>query len=67
MLVSSHNPSPKLDIIMVMLNVLCMAGALVGTYATSNGAPEPGSGNKAFVSRWRYYGQGQEVDYGVLV
>lgn len=44
-----------------------MTGALVGTYATSNGALEPGSGNKAFVSRWRYYGQGQEVDYGVLV
>lgn len=44
-----------------------MTGALVGTYATSNGALGPGSGNKAFISRWRYYGQGQEVDYGAFV
>lgn len=41
-------------------------GTLVGAYATTHGA----SSNhtvKAYVSRWRYKGQGQEVDEGVIV
>lgn len=41
-------------------------GTLVGTYATTHGA----HGNhtvQAYVSRWRYQGQGQEVDEGVIV
>lgn len=41
-------------------------GTLVGAYATTHGA----RGNqtvKAYVSRWRYQGQGQEVDEGVIV
>ena len=41
-----------------------VVGALVGTYATSNGGP----GNTgSYVGRWRYYGQGQKVDYGDFV
>lgn len=41
-------------------------GTLVGAYATTHGT----SGNhtvQAYVSRWRYQGQGQEVDEGVIV
>ena len=41
-------------------------GTLVGAYATTHGV----SGNhtvKGYVSRWRYQGQGQEVDEGVIV
>lgn len=41
-------------------------GTLVGAYATTHGA----RGNhtvQAYVSRWRYQGQGQEVDEGVIV
>lgn len=41
-------------------------GTLVGAYATTHGA----LGNhtvKAYVSRWRHQGQGQEVEEGVIV
>ncbi|PKY01638.1 xylosidase : arabinofuranosidase [Aspergillus campestris IBT 28561] len=39
-------------------------GTLVGVYATSNG----GSGQtEAYVSRWRYEGQGQKIDHEVIV
>ncbi|GAT29299.1 arabinofuranosidase [Aspergillus luchuensis] len=39
-------------------------GALVGAYATKNG----GVGyTPAYISRWRYQGQGQEIDYGRIV
>jgi beta-xylosidase len=41
-------------------------GTLLGAYATAHGV----SGNhttKAYVSRWRYEGQGQEVEEGVIV
>ncbi|KAF9892135.1 hypothetical protein FE257_002541 [Aspergillus nanangensis] len=39
-------------------------GSLVGAYATSNG----GSGStEAYISRWKYDGQGQMIDHGVVV
>ncbi|KAL4893209.1 glycosyl hydrolase [Aspergillus ambiguus] len=39
-------------------------GTLVGVYATSNG----GAGStEAYVSRWRYDGEGQKIDDGVVV
>ncbi|KAJ0116970.1 Glycoside hydrolase family 43 [Diaporthe amygdali] len=41
-------------------------GTLVGAYATTHGAAENHTAN-AYVSRWRYQGQGQEVDEGVIV
>lgn len=41
-------------------------GTLVGAYATTHGARGNNS-VKAYVSRWRYQGQGQEVDEGVIV
>ena len=43
--------------------MLCL-GTLVGTYATSNG----GSGTtEAYVSRWRYRGEGQKISEGEFV
>lgn len=41
-------------------------GTLVGAYATTHGASCNNTA-KAYVSRWRYQGQGQEVDDGVIV
>ncbi|PYI03272.1 xylosidase : arabinofuranosidase [Aspergillus sclerotiicarbonarius CBS 121057] len=39
-------------------------GSLVGAYATKNG----GSGSTpAYISRWRYQGQGQKIDYDRIV
>jgi beta-xylosidase len=39
-------------------------GTLVGVYATSNG----GSGTtESYVSRWRYQGEGQGINYGTFV
>lgn len=44
--------------------MLTVVGALVGAYATKNG----GVGyTPAYISRWRYQGQGQEIDYGRIV
>lgn len=42
-------------------------GTLVGVYATTNGVSDGETQTPAYVSRWRYHGQGQEVDYGVFV
>lgn len=41
-------------------------GTLVGAYATTHGAPGIRTVT-AYVSRWRYQGQGQEVEEGVIV
>lgn len=41
-------------------------GTLVGAYATTHGVSVNHT-VKAYVSRWRYQGQGQEVDEGVFV
>ncbi|EKG19142.1 Glycoside hydrolase family 43 [Macrophomina phaseolina MS6] len=41
-------------------------GTLIGTYATSN-AMEGKNTAKAYVSRWRYQGQGQEIGNGHIV
>lgn len=41
-------------------------GTLVGVYATTHGVSVNHT-VKAYVSRWRYHGQGQEVDEGVFV
>lgn len=41
-------------------------GTLVGVYATSHGVFGSHTVN-AYVSRWRYQGEGQEVDEGVIV
>lgn len=39
-------------------------GSLVGVYATSNG----GAGSTpAYISRWRYEGRGQMIDFGRVV
>lgn len=45
-----------------------MLGALVGAYATTNGvSADNEKETPAYISRWRYHGPGQEVDYGVFV
>lgn len=41
-------------------------GTLVGVYATTHGVSVNHT-VKAYISRWRYQGQGQEVDEGVFV
>lgn len=41
-------------------------GTLLGAYATTHGVSGNHTAN-AYVSRWRYQGQGQEVDEGVIV
>jgi len=46
-------------------------GALLGVYATCNGAGQgedcPGGGDKAYWQRWRYSGRGQEIAEGEVV
>ncbi|KAL2867677.1 glycoside hydrolase family 43 protein [Aspergillus lucknowensis] len=44
-------------------------GTLVGVYASRGGRPQPGYGEDdfAYFSNWRYEGQGQKVDYDLIV
>ncbi|KAH0422917.1 xylosidase arabinofuranosidase [Colletotrichum camelliae] len=42
-------------------------GTVVGVYGTTNGEATTANTSVAYVSRWRYYGKGQYVDYGVAV
>ncbi|GAB1213485.1 hypothetical protein ATERTT37_002635 [Aspergillus terreus] len=65
----AHKPQQKKVIarassLLVSGNTGKFTGTLVGVYATSNGGP---GSTEAYISRWRYDGQGQMIDEGVIV